>query len=195
VDDFQVCSDLCEENGFPRQAGMLRSLAEGGGRAYLVVERGYGYNDEHDYIDPSPGEPRNIFFDREEAEREANALNAQWLREVSIASFGWFNLGSSDEDDDPRNAPEGADKDYDRDRDYDRLEEELGLRGTDKDYDQSEEGLARRVGEVLGQEFHRADFYEPLGQLPGPPTDEQILRLARFLNAEFYYVVETEFAV
>jgi hypothetical protein len=173
VDDFRVCSDLCEENGFARPAELLRSLAEGRGKAYLVVEREYGYNDENYYIDPGRGNPRSLFFDRGEAEREAAARNAQRLRELSIASFGWFNLGSTDADDDPEDA---------REKDY------------EQHYARQEEEMARQVGEALGQEFRREDFYEPLGQLPGPPTDEQMLRLARFLDAEFYYVVETEFA-
>jgi hypothetical protein len=74
VDDFRVCSDLCEENGFIRQAEMLRSLAEGRGKAYLVVERGYEFNDDR-YFLASGGEPRSVFFDRAGAEREAERRN------------------------------------------------------------------------------------------------------------------------
>jgi hypothetical protein len=81
-----VCSDLCEEHGFLRQAEVLRSLAAGQGTAYVVMERGAEYNDE--IMDPwLAGEPRTVFLDRGEAERVAAARNANWLCENHILDF------------------------------------------------------------------------------------------------------------
>ena len=53
VDENLACSDLCEENGFTRQAELLRAISGNGGKAYVVIERGSEYNDE--IYSPSTG--------------------------------------------------------------------------------------------------------------------------------------------
>jgi hypothetical protein len=87
VDDFRVCSDLCEEGGFIEQARLLRSLADGGCKGYVVVERGYEYNDEIFAIEERGGEPREVFLDREKAERAAAERNIKMFREWNILAF------------------------------------------------------------------------------------------------------------
>jgi hypothetical protein len=86
MSDDLVCSDLCEESGFPRQAGLLRAVAGERQAVYVVMERGAEYNDE--IMDPNAeGEPKLAFVDREEAERVAADRNARWHRENNILDY------------------------------------------------------------------------------------------------------------
>jgi hypothetical protein len=86
VDEHLACSDLCEENGFTRQAELLRSIAGQGRKAYLVVERGAEYNDE--IISPRQfGDPKTVFIDRETADKAAAELNAAWYRHNNILDY------------------------------------------------------------------------------------------------------------
>ncbi len=86
MDDHLVCSDLCEEHGFQRQAELLRAIADGGRTAYVVMERGAEYNDE--ITSPNEeGEPVTVFLDRAEAERAAAERDAAWHRSNNILDF------------------------------------------------------------------------------------------------------------
>jgi hypothetical protein len=81
-----VCSDLCEERGFARQADLLRALGGGLRTVYVVMERGAEYNDE--IMDPHlGGDPKWAFLDRAEAERAAAERNARWHRENDILDY------------------------------------------------------------------------------------------------------------
>ena len=83
MDDDLVCSDFGEENGFARPAELLRALAGGTRKAYVVMERGAEYNDE--IVAPrKQGEPQSIFLDRARAERVAADRNTRWYRENNI---------------------------------------------------------------------------------------------------------------
>lgn len=88
MDEDLVVSDLCEEEGFPRQAMLLRAVAGGAGKAYVVAERGFEYNDEHEYVGSGDGTPKSLFFDRAEAEQAAGLLNGLRLREIDLGGFG-----------------------------------------------------------------------------------------------------------
>src|SRR5262249_44167285 len=88
MDDFRACAELCEENGFPRQAALFRTLA-GGRKAYVVVERGtqsYSHDPNSLSLDER-GEPRAIYLDREQADRVAGLWNARKFREHNVARF------------------------------------------------------------------------------------------------------------
>jgi hypothetical protein len=86
MSDDLVCSDLCEEGGFPRQAELLRALAGERSTVYLVMERGAEYNDE--IMNPQrEGDPKSVFLDRHEAEQAALARNASWHRTNSILDY------------------------------------------------------------------------------------------------------------
>ena len=87
-DDFLACSDLCEENHFPRQAAMLRALAGAGGKVYVVAQRDVDYNDENMYVIGDDGHPRSIFFDRAEAKDAALRRNAAELRDLPLLEYG-----------------------------------------------------------------------------------------------------------
>jgi hypothetical protein len=86
MSDDLVCSDLCEERGFLRQAELLRAVAGERGSVYVVMERGAEYNDE--IMSPhAEGDPRSAFLDRAEAERVASERNARWHRENNILDY------------------------------------------------------------------------------------------------------------
>jgi hypothetical protein len=88
VDEDLIVSDLCEEEGFPRQAALLRAVAGGAGKAYVVAEKGFEYNDDHHYVSPRDGTPKALFFDRAEAEQAAWLLNGRRLREIDLRELG-----------------------------------------------------------------------------------------------------------
>lgn len=88
MDEDLVVSDLCEEGGFPRQAALLRAVAGGASRAYVVAERGFEYNDEHYYVGHGSGTPTTLFLERAEAEQAASLLNGRRLREIDLGEFG-----------------------------------------------------------------------------------------------------------
>jgi hypothetical protein len=88
MDEDLVVSDLCEEEGFPRQATLLRAVAGGAGKAYVVAERGFEYNDEYNYVSDGDDTPRTLFFDRAEAEQAVCLLNGRRLREIDLAEWG-----------------------------------------------------------------------------------------------------------
>jgi hypothetical protein len=88
MDEDLVVSDFCEEEGFPRQAALLRAVAGEAGKAYVVAERGFEYNDEHNYVGHEDGTPKTLFFDRAEAEQAACLLNGRRLRETDLAEWG-----------------------------------------------------------------------------------------------------------
>ena len=86
MDEDLVCSDFCEEQGYTRQAELLRALGGEGQTAYVVMERGAEYNDEIMSPDEA-GEPGTAYLDREEAARAAAAKNAEWYRENNILDY------------------------------------------------------------------------------------------------------------
>ncbi len=86
MDDNLVCSDLCEENGFTRQAEILRAISGERRTAYVVVERGYEYNDEI-YEPHEAGQPSLIFLDPEAADRHATEREVEWHRHNNILDF------------------------------------------------------------------------------------------------------------
>jgi hypothetical protein len=88
MDDFLACSDLCEENGFARQAAMLRAMAGAGGKVYVVAERDVDYNDENLFVRDDDGQPQTLFFDRAEADRAAASRNAERLRNLPLMEYG-----------------------------------------------------------------------------------------------------------
>ena len=88
MDEDLVVSDFCEEEGFPRQAALLRAVAGVAGKAYVVAERGFEYNDEHNYVSDGDGAPKTLFFDRAEAEQAARLMNGRSLREIDLGEFG-----------------------------------------------------------------------------------------------------------
>jgi hypothetical protein len=88
VDDFRACADLCERNGFPRQAQVFRWLAEGGCGAHVVVEYDVStYSTILRLEDQERGEARAVFLDRGQAERSAALRNARKFREHNVARF------------------------------------------------------------------------------------------------------------
>lgn len=86
MDDHLVCSDFCEENGFPKAADWLRAASGCRRTAYVVMERGTEYDDCID-LPRAEGHPRTIFLDRGEAERAAALRNAAWHRENNVLKF------------------------------------------------------------------------------------------------------------
>lgn len=86
MDEFLVASDLCEENGLPCAAGQLREVSASGGRVYIVVERGWEYDDSI-YEPEDAGKARSIHLDRDSAERIAISWNIQTLREINVLGF------------------------------------------------------------------------------------------------------------
>jgi hypothetical protein len=88
VDEDLVVSDLCEEEGFPRQAVLLRAVAGGAGKAYVVAESCSEYNDLHNYVSSWDAAPKTLFFVRAEAEQAAWLLNGRRLREINLRGFG-----------------------------------------------------------------------------------------------------------
>ena len=67
---------------------LLRAVAGGAGKVYVVAERGFEYNDEHNYVGPGDGTPKTLFLDRAEAEQAACLLNGRRLREIDLGGFG-----------------------------------------------------------------------------------------------------------
>ena len=88
MDEDLVVSDLCEEAGFPRQATLLRAVAGGERKAYVVAERGFEYNDEFNQVSYGDGTPKTLFIDRAEAERAACLSNGRRLREIDLSGYG-----------------------------------------------------------------------------------------------------------
>ncbi|HEU5118128.1 MAG TPA: hypothetical protein VFT74_16020 [Isosphaeraceae bacterium] len=88
MDEDLIVSDLCEESGFPRQAALLRAMAGGTERAYVVAERGFEYNDENNYVSDRDGTPQTLYLDRDEAEQAVSLLNGRRLREIDLSGFG-----------------------------------------------------------------------------------------------------------
>jgi hypothetical protein len=86
MSDDLVCSDFCEERGFPRQAEWLRAFGGERRTVYIVMERGAEYNDE--IMDPHRGgDPGWAFLDRAEAENAAAERDARWHRENNILDY------------------------------------------------------------------------------------------------------------
>jgi len=86
VDAHLACSDLCEENGFTRQAELLRSFHRNGGKAYVIFERSAAYNDEI-YSPQKAGEPSTIYLDEATARKVAAERNTEWYRNNNILDY------------------------------------------------------------------------------------------------------------
>ncbi|MGI9472945.1 MAG: hypothetical protein ACR2NZ_15500 [Rubripirellula sp.] len=86
MDELRISSDICEEAGFPKEAKFLKQVADESGKAFVVVERGFEYNDEiYDLNDAAS--PRRVFLNKTAALREAEARNVQKLREFNPLAF------------------------------------------------------------------------------------------------------------
>ncbi len=63
MDELRISSDICEEAGFAEEASFLQSISDRRCKAYVVVERGFEYNDEiYDLNEESS--PRQVFLDK-----------------------------------------------------------------------------------------------------------------------------------
>ncbi len=89
MDTFLQGADLCEEYRLLDQARLLRSMAkDNGGKVYLLAERGAEYNDNWVEVDVEDGEFRNVFTERDAAQRAADIGNARRFREINLRDFG-----------------------------------------------------------------------------------------------------------
>jgi hypothetical protein len=89
MDDFAACAELCESHGFSGPADILRTLADGRLRLYLVRAlvpfhgaEFYGFDTE----DLSPA-GRKVFLDPAAADRHARSLTARALRNFKLAEY------------------------------------------------------------------------------------------------------------
>ncbi len=86
MDDLRISSDICEEAGFAEEAKFLQSISDHKCKAYVVVERGFEYNDEiYDLNDEAS--PRQIFLDKTTALRAAEAKNVDQIRQHNPLAF------------------------------------------------------------------------------------------------------------
>jgi hypothetical protein len=84
MDDFAACAGLCEEYGFPRQAALLRAVAQGAMRAFAVCER--LVRDDWLLADEG-GVPVALFLDREDAERDARRRDVLAFRTLNLYAY------------------------------------------------------------------------------------------------------------
>jgi hypothetical protein len=82
VDDFRSCAEVCERQGFNRQAELFREMADGKAYGFVVSESESGY-DRRD-TDGQSGDPVAVYLNREQAHAEADRLNLQAFRESNI---------------------------------------------------------------------------------------------------------------
>lgn len=86
MEDLRISSDICQEAGFDEEAKFLRSISDQRCKAYIVVERGFEYNDEiYDLNDDSA--PRQVFLDKTSALREAELRNIDQIRQYNPQAF------------------------------------------------------------------------------------------------------------
>ena len=86
MDDFQIGSDICEEAGLTDEARFLQSVSNQTAKVFVVVERGFEYNDEIYELEEDAA-PRHVFLDKESARREAEFRNVDQLRTVNPLAF------------------------------------------------------------------------------------------------------------
>lgn len=166
MDDDLVCSDLCEEQGFARQAELLRALAGAGNKLYVLAERGYQNHDgvlelpPDEFGEPLAGRPRAVFVDRDEALRSADLRNARVYRdrEVNILDFG-FSLDALTDH------PEEA------------LNREIGA-------------ILGRDFDIFGGRGEAALANDGPNPFPPDATDEQMVRVVQLFNVRFFHVIE-----
>jgi hypothetical protein len=84
MSDYEVCANLCDDRGFTRQAALLRAIGQEGLRIFTVCER---LQSEDRFLDDHGGVPRALFFDREDAEREARRRDVLALRERNLYGY------------------------------------------------------------------------------------------------------------
>jgi hypothetical protein len=187
MDDYRVCSDLCEEQGFLWQAQLMRAFAASGGKAYVVVKRAWERYEDITVLKDG-GSPQVVLLSRDEAEREAEDRTVRLFRDLKAP----LELFCSPDEVVSRT---------------ERLEN-LGrwIRGwntgrvfsLDEAVGMSEPELNRRVGQILGRPFegvfaqpNRREKLFPADEV----SDEQLRHIVRlFKNARLFYVVETPFA-
>jgi hypothetical protein len=89
MSDYEACAELCEEYGFPRQAALLRAVAQEGLQVYAVCVRL-----PHDgFVDHQGGDPVALFLDREDAERDAQRRNLLAFRERNLYEYCEGEIG------------------------------------------------------------------------------------------------------
>jgi len=82
-EELQIASDLCQEYGFARNAEILREIAAGQERVFMVVKKGYEYGDDFYYFEEHLDEPQTIFRSQQEALLVQEMLTAQRLRTLN----------------------------------------------------------------------------------------------------------------
>lgn len=86
MDALRISSDICEEAGLADEAKFLRSVSNRTGKAYVVVERGFEYNDEI-YDLNEERSPRQVFLDKASALGEAETRNMEQIRQFNPLAF------------------------------------------------------------------------------------------------------------
>lgn len=85
-DELKVSSDVCEEAGLADEAKFIQAMADGQSKAYVVVERGFEYNDEIYGLNDEVS-PQQVFLDKTSALRAAEQRNANHLRDFNPMAF------------------------------------------------------------------------------------------------------------
>ena len=86
MEQLRISCDICEEAGFTDEARFLQKISEQTCKAYLVVERGFEYNDEI-YDLNEEASPRQVFLDKTSALREAENQNVAQIRRYNPLAF------------------------------------------------------------------------------------------------------------
>ncbi len=86
MDELRISSDVCEEAGLADEATFLRSISNQTCKAYVVVERGFEYNDEIYDLNEEQS-PRHVFLDKTSALREAETRNVEQIRQFNPLAF------------------------------------------------------------------------------------------------------------
>jgi hypothetical protein len=101
MNEFEACADFCDDQGFPRQAALVRSVGRGKMHAYAVCERALN---EDGFLEESEGGiPRVLFVNREDAEHEARRREILAFRERNLYEYCYENdlsytTGRTDDD-------------------------------------------------------------------------------------------------
>jgi hypothetical protein len=83
MSDYEACAALCEEYGFPRQAALLRAVAQGGLRVFAVCAR----LPQDEFLDLVRGDPVALFLDRKDAERDARRRHVLAFRTLNLYEY------------------------------------------------------------------------------------------------------------
>ena len=86
--DLEVTSDLCEEHGLEQPAELMRGMAKGTAKAYMLVQYLSDYNDEVYFLTENSN-PENLYLDKNVALQKAAELSALELKGVNPFAFGY----------------------------------------------------------------------------------------------------------